>query len=105
MSKEKLTAELLQERSRVVAEASELESKARKLRARQSQIDEIAEAELAKSGKSSIKRCGGWLLTWITGRATVAWRDEFIRIAGAEAADKLTAAAKPKPKLQITPPD
>jgi hypothetical protein len=101
----KLTSELLQERSDVSKEASELESRARKLRARQAQIDTIAEAELTKSGKSSIKRCGGWLLTWITGRSTVAWREEFIRVAGADEADRLAAAATPKPKLQITPPD
>ena len=87
----------------LVAEASALESRARKLRSRQSQIDAIAQAALEKSGKQTIKRCG-FTIAWIAGRALVAWKDEFIRACGVEAADSLAANAPAKPKLQITPP-
>ncbi len=105
MSATKLTAELLSERNQIASKASGLESMARRLRSRLEQLDEVIEAELVKSKKSSIKRCGGWLLAWVNGQAKVSWKDEFIRIAGVEAADKLAKEAKPKLKLKVTPPD
>ncbi len=101
MAKERLTKELLQERAIALSEAQELESRARKLRARVEQIDAIAEAELIASGKQAIKRLGH-MIAYVAGRVTVPWKEEFIRVAGVEAADELTKNATPKPKLQIT---
>lgn len=101
MATDRLNKDMLQERAVALSEAQELESRARKLRQRVAQIEAIAEAELVDSEKQSIKRCGH-LLAWAEGRATVAWKDEFIRVAGVEAADELAKNAAPKPKLQIT---
>ena len=99
----KLTRELLAERVKSHREASDLERRARSLRKRVEQIDAIASAELKASGKAAIRRAG-YTLSWVDGRASVSWKDEFIRVAGPDEADRLAAEAKPGQRLQITAP-
>ena len=100
---QKLTADLLAERNELDAEARKLESRARTLRKKQSQIDDIAKAELTKAGRDSIRRAG-YTLAYVDGRAVVRWRDEFVRVAGADAADELSQNATPSKRLQVTAP-
>lgn len=103
MANKKLTAEKLKRRADLDAEARQLESRARTLRKEQSQIDKLCEDELLGSGRDSIRR-SGYTIAWTAGRAVVRWRDEFIRVAGSDAADELAQSATPSKKLQITAP-
>lgn len=93
----------LAEYGRLIQEAADLESRARSLRRGARQIAERAEADLAATGRDSVRR-GGYTLCWIEGRASVRWKDEFIRVAGADEAARIQADLDPPRRLQITPP-
>ncbi len=73
---------------------------------RAKQLEADFEAELTKTGKQSIKR-HGFTLSWVDGRATVKWADEFLKACGAEEANRLKeeAAKSIEKKLNdLTPP-
>lgn len=67
------------------------------------EIEDTAAADLAASGRESIRR-GGRVITTADGRISIPWKKEFVAAMGAEAAAAVEAAAEPKPKLVIGPP-
>lgn len=62
-----------------------------------------AAADLRETGKPTAKR-GGWLLRWFEKNGSVSWKTEYVNVAGADAATKLTNDAPKKRVLQIDPP-
>lgn len=62
------------------------------------------EAAMQADGKQAATRYG-FRLVFVEGRPRVAWKDEFIRIAGSESADQLMADAPRPAKLEVTAPE
>ena len=99
----KITREELDEYARLDAEIKSLEKQARTLAVRRKQIESAALTQLLASGKTQCKRFG-FSLALVKGRATVAWKDAFVRECGAERATELQAEALGSDKITITPP-
>jgi len=99
----RVTAAQLDRWRQIEAQRKDLAAKVKALDTEAKQIAKAASDDLAATGKQSAKR-GDYLLTWKMGRASVAWKGEFIRVAGAEAAEKLANEAPPTRSLQITFP-
>lgn len=99
----RVTATELDKYRALETEAAELSARAATLKREAKVIATKAEADLEATGKPSVKR-GGYLLKWADGRASIAWKTEFVRVAGAEAADKLAKDAPKKRSLDIIPP-
>lgn len=99
----RVTKEQLEHRAQLLKEASELSSRAKTLREEATQIEELAASDLESSGRDTTKR-GGFTLVWDEKRGSVAWKQEFIRVAGAEQADRLTQSAEVKRTIKIVAP-
>lgn len=99
----RITKERLDRRRKLVAEKLDLDRRSRALETEIKQIDSDAAADLKATGKDSVRR-GGYLLTWKDGRPSIQWKSEFVRIAGAEAANRITADAPRPKKLDIVAP-
>jgi hypothetical protein len=99
----RITAAKLDRYRELETEATELAGRAATLRREAKTILDEAEADLIATGKTEAKR-GGYLLRWKMGRASIAWKNEFVRVAGAEAADQLSKAAPEKKSLEVIAP-
>jgi hypothetical protein len=97
--------EKLLEWQQIEAERKELTRRAATLGQRAKQLEADFEAELTKSGKQSITR-HGFTLSWVEGRATVKWAEEFLKACGADEANRLKeeAAKSVEKKLSISAP-
>lgn len=97
--------ETLERWSELEARRSALQRESATVRDEMSQIEKQLEAELDKSGKSSVKR-HGFTLAFVPGRASVSWAAEYLAACGAEAVQRLkdAAAANARRVLAITPP-
>lgn len=95
----------LLEWQQIEAERKELSRQSQTLGQRAKQLEADFEAELKKTGKQSVKR-HGFTLSWVDGRATVKWADEFLKACGPEEANRLKeeAAKSIEKKLSISPP-
>jgi len=95
----------LLEWQQIEAERKELSRRSAILSQRAKQLEADFEAELTKTGKQSIKR-HGFTLSWVDGRATVKWAEEFLKACGPEEANRLKeeAAKSIEKKLSISPP-
>lgn len=100
-----LKKEQLDEWRKLEERRKELSREAKTLGDAAKQLEEIFEAELAKSEKPSIKR-HGYTLAWQDGRASVAWAAEYLKECGADKANALkqSAADTVEKKLSISPP-
>jgi hypothetical protein len=78
----------------------ELEREARTLAKENELFRDDLEAALDAAGKTSLTR-GPHEAGFEESRAAIAWKTEFIRVAGADAASELAAAAPSKRKLVI----
>lgn len=99
----RVTAADLSRYQSLEAEAAELAARASTLRREAKTIVDKATEDLEGTGKPTAKR-GGFLLRWKVSRGSVAWKTEFVRIAGAEAADELTKSAPERRSLEIIAP-
>lgn len=99
----KISRDELDEYARLNAERKELEKQARTISVRCKQIESAALDQMQADGKQACKRFG-YQLSIVPGRATVAWKDAFVRECGSERASELQAAAEPTEKISITPP-
>ena len=86
------------------AERLSLARQVKDLAALQEKIEEKMIALVkAKGGKlRSVVRCG-YLLSLSDKDGSVKWKDEFVRVAGSEAAEKLIRAAPKKETFSIEP--
>jgi hypothetical protein len=87
----------------LAARRKALEQEARTLKKREDTLKSHFAAVLKTIGKSRITRLG-YVLAMVPGRVTVAWKDAYIDLAGADAAAELQANATPSLTLQVTPP-
>jgi hypothetical protein len=96
----------LAEWSRLESQRRDLSRQLATLRSRQTQLEEMFSHALEKSGKTSIKKFG-YTLALAPGRASVSWSNEYQKLAGVEAAQRLkdAAAANATTILVITPPE
>lgn len=97
----KVKTERLELREALLKEAAELSARARTLRVEIDQIEAEALADIQATGKASCKR-GEFLLALAEKSGSVSWKNEFIRVASAEAAAELAAAVEKKPIVKIT---
>lgn len=95
-----LDAELLERYWRLDQRRRELERQARQLKAEADLLGRDIEAFLEQSGRQQLRR-GDYLARWVETRAPVAWKQEFIRIAGAEEAIRLSLAAPWVRRLEV----
>jgi hypothetical protein len=99
----KILREELDEYARLEAERKVLDRQSRTIASRCKQIEAAVKEQLEADGKQSAKRFG-YLLALVDGRASVAWKDAFIREVGQEKANELQEAAEPSVKVTITAP-
>ena len=99
----KIAREELDEYARLEAERKELDRRSRTIGTRCKQIEATVREQLEADGKQAAKRFG-YQLALVDGRASVAWKDAFIREVGQEKANELQEAAEPSVKVTITPP-
>ncbi len=90
----------LLEREELIGQLAPLKSQSKAIEDRIKAIDAEAKADLEATGKDRCTR-GDFLLTWVKGRASVAWKAHFLRIAGKDEAAKLAKEAKPTRALSI----
>ncbi len=93
----------LDEYARLDRERKQLERQSRTIATRCKQIEQTVRDQLEADGKTSAKRFG-YQLALVDGRATVAWKDAFIREVGQDRASELIESAEPSVKVSITPP-
>ena len=62
---------------------------------------DLMEHVTAHGGKKKRVSLGSFVLSLVPGRVSVSWKNEFIRVAGTEEAEKVSSEAKPKDKLEI----
>lgn len=79
----------------------ELEREARKAESDRDLLSKQFQAYLDEMGATSLKR-GKFDIAIVDGRPSVAWKDEFVKVAGAEKASALSASATGKKKIQVT---
>lgn len=80
-----------------------LESEARGLETEINQLADVATSYLEEIEKNAAT-VHGYRVTLEEGRAYVAWKDEFVRVAGADAAVKIAKDALRPPMLSILAP-
>lgn len=80
-----------------------LDAQVRAVEAEMYSIHEACMAFLVSRGTRAAKVAKYHLLI-AEGQSVVRWKDEFIRVAGADAAAKVAKAAVRAQKLEITPP-
>lgn len=83
------------------AEVKDLASKADALKREAKAIEAKAAEDLKSTDKDTAKR-GEFLLSWIEKNGSVSWKSEFVKVAGADAAKKLSDDAPKSKALQIT---
>ena len=99
----KISREDLDEYARLNGERRALERQARTLGERCKEIEAAVLQQMKASGKQIAKRYD-YTLALIDGRATVAWKDEYIKAFGIEAATELQSQAVAPQKVTITAP-
>lgn len=99
----RITKAALDRHRAITLEAIELGRKARALQSEARAIESAAKADLVSSGRELVTR-GGYKITMVEGKASIAWKDELVSRLGAEVAIQIAAAAPKTRKLQITPP-
>jgi hypothetical protein len=99
----KITREELDEYARLNTERKAIDKQSRTLASRCKQIEAAVEEQLIADGKNACKRYG-YQLALVEGRASIAWKDEFIRECGSEKVAALQAAAPITTKVTITAP-
>jgi hypothetical protein len=81
-----------------------LQRQAKDLEALQEKIEQKAMAVVkTEGGKERTVLTCGYVLAIKDANGAVAWKSEFVRVAGSAAAEKLIAAAPKKEKLSIEP--
>lgn len=80
-----------------------LESEARSLETEINQLSDLAMSYLEEIDKN-VATIHGYRVAIEEGRAYVAWKDEFVRVAGSDAAAHLSTNAPRPPKLTILAP-
>ncbi len=98
-----MSREELNEYKTLTTKRKELDRESRTLKSRCDQIEAKALAQLKAAGKQSAKRFG-FVLAIIAGRASVAWKEAFIKECGPEKATALQEGATATEKCAITPP-
>lgn len=94
----RLTATLLQERLNLLDEIKTLTTKISAKRTRISEIEKAASSHMEKNNlESEVK--GRHVIKYEEYRSSVSWKSEFVRVAGADAAVKVTAKAPMKSRL------
>jgi hypothetical protein len=81
-----------------------LEREARQLKQANDQVEDAIEAALLREGKEACRR-HGFKLELVNGRAVVSWKEEYLKVAGPEAAAAAIAAAPTPKRLAITRED
>lgn len=77
-----------------------LEREARQLAAENDLVKKDLLAALKDAGKTEISR-GDFAASIKTSAGTVSWKEAFLRVAGADEADKLAKAAVPRESVEI----
>lgn len=80
-----------------------LESEARSLETEINQLSDLTMSWLEEIGKNAAT-IHGYRVTIEEGRAYVSWKDEFVRLAGADNAASIAAAAPRPPRLSVLAP-
>jgi len=79
-----------------------LEREARQLGKQSGEIaDRLLAYARAHGGKGQSIVRSGYVLAVVIGRGSVPWKQEFVRVAGLDAAEALIAAAPPVEKLSV----
>lgn len=103
MGMQKVTREELWRFLELETKRKEVDRQSRNLAREISQLKTHFEQCMRDDDKESVVRYG-FRLTFVDGRPKVSWKDEFIRVAGAEAADDVLADAPRPPKLEVSAP-
>lgn len=98
----KLSKENIAEFLTLEEQRRSLESQARAIESRTAPIKEALKTALRSSGKTSCVKLG-YRLTFIPGRANISWKEEFVRVAGPEEADRITKVAPKTQQLDVQP--
>jgi hypothetical protein len=54
-----------------------------------------------KGGKRRSVKIGGYVVSLVPGKVYVSWKNEFIRVAGTDEAERVSANTTPRDKLEI----
>ena len=96
------TVDLVKELQQVSERRLELQRERDTLKRREDQIKEQLTAHIdAKGGRKRSVKLGGFVLALVPGKVYVSWKNEFIRVAGTEEAERVTANTPKKDKLEI----
>lgn len=104
LSAASISLEQLQEYVSLDEQARDLERQARAFRKRTDQLKFHFGSVLDALDRRTLTRYG-YRVQLVPGPATVSWKDEFLALAGPEAAAQKTAEAMPSERLQVLPPD
>ena len=97
---ESITKDQIEEFVKLEEERKALEQKARALGKRTSALADHFKAHLEAKKKTAITR-SGYRITLVDGRPSVAWKDEFIKVAGPLAADDLLKSAPVSKRVDV----
>lgn len=100
METRKITEEKLTRWYVLNKERLDLEREARQLDKERELLSTEFKAALEADGKASVSR-GRFRVSLVDGRPSVAWKDELVRIAGADKAAELVAAAPVPKRVQV----
>lgn len=96
------TESMIKELNQLSARRLELQRERDILKRREDRIkQDLMEHVTAHGGKKKRVSLGSFMLSLVPGRVSVSWKNEFIRVAGTEEAEKVSSEAKPKDKLEI----
>lgn len=96
----KITAEKLERWYELNQKRQELEREARQFDKERELLSTEIKAALEADGKYSVLR-GRFRVSLVDGRPTVSWKDELVKIAGADRAAELVAAAPVPKRVQV----
>lgn len=92
----------LKELEEITARRLDLQRERDVLKRREDAIKaQLVEHVEAKGGKKKEVKLGRYLLAMVAGKTYVSWKNEFIRVAGTEEAERVTADTPAKLKLEI----
>lgn len=95
-----VTVEELAEFHRLDADRKEFDRKSRSIEARLKPLREKFLAYLTAEQKLHVRR-GGYEVQVTDGPPYVAWLEQFVRVAGQEAADRVKAATPPSKRISV----
>jgi hypothetical protein len=98
--------ERLDEWAKLEAERLRVQREAKDIRAKQQAIEEEAFAYAeANADATRVVVCHGYRLKLEEKRASVKWKDEFVRVASHEEAETIIASQETWEELEIVPPE